>query len=89
VIKLYEFILEFDFEKMDQYVDYEIDIKEWRKEIEENFPKIHNRIIEENIERIEMFNNIEFRKSLIEKIKTTIKMILNLLLKTFLKRNEK
>jgi glycerol-1-phosphate dehydrogenase [NAD(P)+] len=69
VIKLYEFILEFDFEKIDQYIDYEIDINEWRKEIEENFPKIHNRIIEENIERIEMFNNIEFRKSVIKKIK--------------------
>lgn len=88
MIKLYEFILEFDFEKMDQYVDYEIDIKEWRKEIEENFPKIHNRIIEENIERIEMFNNIEFRKSLIEKIKLHQDDIKSLA-ENLSKRNEK
>jgi len=68
-IKLYKYLLNFDLEDIERFQDVRIDIDEWKREIEENFPKIQSRIIGENIERIKDFNNANYRAEILERIK--------------------
>ncbi|MGB9810785.1 MAG: 3-dehydroquinate synthase, partial [Dictyoglomus turgidum] len=56
-------------DNIDEYLAYRIDIDQWKGEIKTHFPKNSERIIKENIERIKKFNDLSFRKDLIERIK--------------------
>ncbi|MGC8813153.1 iron-containing alcohol dehydrogenase [Dictyoglomus sp.] len=69
VIDLYEKLLELNLDNIDEYLAYRIDIDQWKGEIKTHFPKNSERIIKENIERIKKFNDLSFRKDLIERIK--------------------
>lgn len=68
VIRLYEKLLELDLNKIDEYSNFHIDMEFWKKEIKENFPRIYKRIIEENKERIALFNDPNYREKLLNKI---------------------
>lgn len=69
VIDLYEKLLKLNLDNIDEYLAYRIDIDQWKEEIKTYFPKNSERIIRENIERIKKFNDLSFRKEIIEKIK--------------------
>ncbi|MFN3699471.1 MAG: iron-containing alcohol dehydrogenase, partial [Dictyoglomus sp.] len=69
VIKLYEKLLNIDLDRIDKYLNYQIDVKLWKEEIKRYFPRIYKRVIEENLNRMNQFNDLSFRQSLLEKIK--------------------
>lgn len=67
IIRLYKNLLKIDLDNI-KYNKVE-SLKEWKREIKENFPKIYDKIIKENIERIKKINDLNFKKVMIEKIK--------------------
>ncbi len=69
VIKLYEKLLNIDLDRIDKYLNYQIDVKLWKEEIKRYFPRIYKRVIEENLNKMKQFNDLSFRQSLLEKIK--------------------
>ncbi|MGB9858076.1 MAG: sn-glycerol-1-phosphate dehydrogenase [Dictyoglomaceae bacterium] len=69
VINLYERIFKLDLDNTDRYLDYRIEIDQWKEEIKKVFPKNSERIVRENLERIKKFNDPFFRKELLERIK--------------------
>ncbi len=69
IIDLYEKLLKLNLDNIDEYLAYRIDIEQWKEEIKTHFPKNSERIIKENLRRINQFNDLSFRKELIERIK--------------------
>lgn len=78
VIKLYEKLLNIDLDRIDKYLNYQIDVKLWKEEIKRYFPRIYKRVIEENLNRMNQFNDLSFRQSLLEKIKKNKEKIYHL-----------
>ncbi len=69
IIRLYKTFLKIDLDNLKYENNITKSFEEWKEEIRRNFPKIYDEIIKENIERIKKFNNLSFRREIIEKIK--------------------
>ncbi len=69
IIRLYKTLLKINLDDLKYRNNIIKSFEEWKDEIKRNFSKIHDEIIKENIERIKKFNNLDFRREIIEKIK--------------------
>lgn len=88
IIRLYKTLLKINLDDLKYRNNIIKTFEEWKDEIKRNFSKIHDEIIKENIERIKKFNNLNFRREIIEKIKINREKIYSIVEK-LVEREEK